>query len=44
MKKVLLPMNSAPGSVTVPSDLIGSFNIIFYSSAEDAVFKAFGVE
>lgn len=29
---------------TVPADLIGSFNLIFYSSAEDAVFKALGVE
>ena len=24
--------------------IIGSFNLIFYSSAEDAVFKALGVE
>jgi ATP-dependent Lon protease len=29
---------------TVPADLIGSINLIFYSSAEDAVFKALGVE
>ena len=43
-KKVLLPMTSAPDLATVPSDLIGSFNIIFYNSAEDAVFKALGVE
>ena len=43
-KKVLLPMTSAVDLGTVPSDLIGSFNIIFYSSAEDAVFKALGVE
>lgn len=43
-KKVLLPMTSAPDLATVPSDLIGSFNIIFYSSAEDAVFKALGVD
>ena len=43
-KKVLLPMTSAQDLATVPSDLIGSFNIIFYSSAEDAVFKALGVE
>lgn len=43
-KKVLLPMTSAPDLVAVPSDLIGSFNIIFYSSAEDAVFKALGVD
>ena len=29
---------------SVPSDLIGCFNLIFYQSAEDAVFKALGVE
>ena len=43
-KKVLLPMTSAPDIGTVPSDLIGCFNLIFYSSAEDAVYKALGVE
>ena len=43
-KKVLLPMTSAGDIAGVPSDLISSFNIIFYSSAEDAVFKALGVE
>ena len=43
-KKVLLPMISAGDIASVPSDLISSFNIIFYSSAEDAVFKALGVE
>ncbi len=43
-KKVLLPMTSAADLGTVPSDLISSFNLIFYDSAEDAVFKALGVE
>ena len=43
-KKVLLPMTSATELGTVPVDLIGSFNLIFYNSAEDAVFKALGVE
>ena len=43
-KKILLPMTSAADLGTVPSELIGSFNIIFYNSAEDAVFKALGVE
>jgi ATP-dependent Lon protease len=43
-KKVLLPITSAADLGTVPSDLIGCFNLIFYSSAEDAVFKALGVE
>ena len=43
-KKVLLPITSAVDLGTVPSELIGHFNIIFYQSAEDAVFKALGVE
>ena len=43
-KKVLLPLTSAGDLGTVPPELVGSFNIIFYSSAEDAVFKALGVE
>ena len=43
-KKVLLPITSAADLGTVPADLIGSFNLIFYSSAEDAVYKALGVE
>ena len=43
-KKVLLPITSAADLGTVPAELMGSFNIIFYSSAEDAVFKALGVE
>ena len=43
-KKVLLPITSAVDLATVPSDLIGCFSIIFYQSAEDAVFKALGVE
>lgn len=43
-KRVLLPITSAAELGTVPADLIGSFNLIFYSGAEDAVFKALGVE
>ena len=43
-KKVLLPITSAGDIGTVPADLIGSFNLIFYNSAEDAVFKALGVD
>lgn len=43
-KKVLLPISSAVDLGTVPPELVGSFNLIFYSSAEDAVFKALGVE
>jgi ATP-dependent Lon protease len=43
-KKVLLPITTAGDLGTVPSELIGNFNIIFYSSPEDAIFKALGVE
>lgn len=43
-KKVLLPISSAADLGSVPPELVGSFNLIFYSSAEDAVFKALGVE
>ena len=43
-KKVLLPITSAVDLGIVPADLIGCFNLIFYNSAEDAVFKALGVE
>ena len=43
-KKILLPITSAADLGTVPPELMGSFQIIFYSSAEDAVFKALGVE
>lgn len=43
-KKVLLPITSAADLGSVPPELIGCFNLIFYNSAEDAVFKALGVE
>ena len=43
-KKVLLPIASASDLGSVPSELIGRFNLVFYQSAEDAVFKALGVE
>ena len=43
-KKVLLPITSAGDLGTVPAELVGCFNLIFYSSAEDAVYKALGVE
>ena len=43
-KKVLLPITSAADLSTVPAELIGCFNLIFYSSAEDAIYKALGVE
>ena len=43
-KRVLLPITSAADLGTVPSELIGCFNLIFYSSPEDAIFKALGAE
>ena len=43
-KKVLLPITSAGDLGTVSAELIGCFNLIFYSSTEDAVYKALGVE
>ena len=43
-KKVLLPITSAVDIGLVPTDLIGCFNLIFYQSAEDAVYKALGAE
>lgn len=43
-KKILLPLSSAADLGTAPAELIGAFNLIFYSSAEDAVFKGLGVE
>ena len=43
-KKVLLPITSAVDLGAVPPELVGSFSLIFYSSAEDAAFKALGVE
>ena len=43
-KKILLPLPSAMDLGTVPADLVGAFSLIFYSSPEEAVFKALGVE
>ena len=43
-KKILLPQTSAVDLGTVPAELMSSFSLVFYQSAEDAVFKALGVE
>lgn len=43
-KKILLPITSVNDLRTAPSELVGMFNLIFYQSAEDAVYKALGVE
>ena len=43
-KRILLPTVSAVDIGTVPSELIGTVNLVFYQDASDAVFKALGVE
>ena len=43
-KKVLLPSTSFVDFATVPADLMSAFQLIPYTSAEDAVYKALGVE
>ena len=43
-KKVLLPITSAADLGSVPPELVGAFSLIFYSSPQEAVFKALGVE
>lgn len=43
-KKVLLPITSAQDIGTVPSDLVGAFSLIFYTTPQEAVFKALGVD
>ena len=43
-KRVLLPSTSFVDFATVPPDLMSAFQLIPYQSAEDAVFKALGVE
>jgi len=43
-KKLLLPMSSAVDIGTVPSELFAKFQTSFYTSPEDAVFKALGLE
>ncbi|MDR0911281.1 MAG: protease Lon-related BREX system protein BrxL [Methanobrevibacter sp.] len=43
-KKVLLPITSAGDLSSVPSELVGKFTLIFYTSPEDAVIKALSME
>ena len=43
-KKVLIPATSMIDFATVPPDLMSAFQLIPYQSAEDAVFKALGVD
>lgn len=44
VKKILLSITSAVDMGTVPAELIGAFNIIFYNTPQEAVFKALGVD
>ena len=43
-KKVLLPAPSMMDFAAVPPDLMAAFQLIPFQNAEDAVFKALGVE
>lgn len=43
-KKILLPMSSASDISQVLSELFSKFNIAFYNTLEDAVYKALGIE
>ena len=43
-KKVLLPITSAAELGSVPSDLVGAFSLIFYSTPQEAIFKGLGVD
>lgn len=43
-KRVLIPSTSFINFATVPTELMSAFQLIPYKSAEDAVFKALGVE
>lgn len=43
-KKILLPMSSAADIATVPAELFSKFQTSFYTSPEDAVYKALGIE
>lgn len=43
-KKVLMPMSSAIDIAIVPPELFAKFQIMFYNSVEDGIFKALGVQ
>ncbi|WP_425483982.1 protease Lon-related BREX system protein BrxL [Lacticaseibacillus absianus] len=42
-KNVLIPVSAVEQLPSVPADLVAKFNLIFYSMAQEAVFKALGV-
>ena len=41
---ILIPISSASDFGTVPADLLSAIQPIFYSTPEEAVFRALGVE
>ncbi len=43
-KRILLPMSAATDIATVPAELFAKFQTSFYTSPEDAVYKALGIE
>jgi ATP-dependent Lon protease len=43
-KRVLLPMSAAADIATAPPELFAKFQTSFYTSPEDAVYKALGIE
>jgi len=43
-KKILLPITAAADLHSVPCDVVGAFSLIFYSTVQEAVFKALGVD
>ena len=43
-KKLLLPASCATEIANVPSDLFSKFNIYWYNTPEEAVYKALGIE
>lgn len=43
-KRIHIPMSSAADIATVPAELFAKFQITFYSSPEDAIVKALGID
>ncbi|OLA02536.1 MAG: hypothetical protein BHW11_04470 [Clostridium sp. CAG:62_40_43] len=43
-KKVLIPITSAADFGMVPADILNAVQPLFYSTAEEAVFRALGVD
>ena len=43
-KRIMIPATNANDLATVPGELFAKFQLVFYNSPEDAVFKALGIE